>query len=68
MVQCASHLNNYIQSRLCGAVVRTAAQGSDRRKDHQILASQVRIPMWDMGAGLSDETVFKPARRSGCGT
>jgi hypothetical protein len=28
-----------------------------RYKDMAILASPVRIPLWDMGAGLSDETV-----------
>ena len=28
-----------------------------RRKDLLILASPVRIPLWDMGVGPSDETV-----------
>ena len=28
-----------------------------RRKDLIILASPVRIPLWDVGAGPSDETV-----------
>jgi hypothetical protein len=35
-----------------------------------ILASEVRIPLWDVGAGCSDETVLKvevPCR-SRCGT
>jgi hypothetical protein len=26
-------------------------------RDLMILASEVRIPLWDVGAGLSDETV-----------
>jgi hypothetical protein len=38
--------------------VACVAQWLDRkRKDLVILASTVRITLWDMGVGLSDETV-----------
>jgi hypothetical protein len=43
-----SRLDNY-----CGHFVAPR-----RHKDLIILASPVQIPLWDMGAGLSDETVF----------
>jgi hypothetical protein len=37
-----------------------------RRKDLMIFASPVRIPLWDVGAGLSDET-YKPMPRVAVG-
>jgi hypothetical protein len=49
------------ERRLRGVVVRSEAQRSGetdrRRKDLVTLASPVRIPMWDVGAGPLDEIV-----------
>jgi hypothetical protein len=38
-------------------VARVAQWLERRRKDLVIIASLVRIPLWDVGAGPSDETV-----------
>jgi hypothetical protein len=46
------HVFIYVQ-----IVVRVAQWLEWRHRDLMILASQVRISMWDVGAGLSDETV-----------
>jgi hypothetical protein len=50
-------------------VVRVAQWLERRLKDLMILASPVRIPLWDVGAGPSDETVKTEVPcRSRCGT
>jgi hypothetical protein len=38
-------------------VVRVAQWLQRRRKDLMTLALRIRIPVWDVSAGLSDETV-----------
>jgi hypothetical protein len=38
-----------------------------QRKDLMILSSRVRIPLWDLGTGPSDETVFKLKYRVAAG-
>jgi hypothetical protein len=38
-------------------VARVAQWLEQRRKDMMILASRIQIPLWDVGSGLSDETV-----------
>jgi hypothetical protein len=50
-------------------VAREAQWLERRRKDLVILASPVRIPLWDLAAGPSDDTEQTEAPcRSRCGT
>jgi hypothetical protein len=49
--------NSSVVNILIKQAARVAQWLERRRKDLVILASLVRIPLWDVGAGPSDETV-----------